>query len=138
MNNNNKFNFINLLYWAGMVAILIWFAYTKGWILANFQSLDAKQAIELMENEDVLVLDVRTLQEYKTGHLRDATLMPLHLLENNLHRFDKYKKQKIIVYCRSGNRSISASRLLEDNGFIPINVNGGIIELLRQEVELVR
>lgn len=138
MKKEKKFSFINILYWSAMVGILFWFAYSKGWVLANFQSLDAKQAIELMEKENVLLLDVRTLPEYKSGHLRDATLMPLHLLENNVKRFEKHKDKKILVYCRSGNRSVSASRILEANGFTPINISGGIIELLREKVELVK
>jgi rhodanese-related sulfurtransferase len=129
----------NILYWVVMVAMVFWFAYTKGWILANFESIDAKTAITLLENDDnVSLLDVRTIEEYKEGHLRDARLIPLQTLSSNLHMLKADKNKKIIVYCRSGNRSVSASRILESHGFPPLNVKGGIIQLIGAKVEIVK
>ena len=131
--------YTNVLYWIAMTTMLFWFAYSKGWILANFQSIDAKQAIVLIENDDnISLLDVRTIEEYKEGHLRDATLIPVQVLSQNLGMLKMDKKKKIIVYCRSGNRSVSASRILEDNGFTPINVKGGILSLQGAGVTLVK
>ena len=129
----------NILYWIAMVGLVFWFAYTKGWILANFESIDAKTAITLLENDDnVSLLDVRTIAEYKEGHLRDATLIPVSALANNLGMLKQDKNKKIIVYCRSGSRSVSASRILSDNGFTPLNVKGGIIQLIAEKVEIVK
>jgi rhodanese-related sulfurtransferase len=48
------------------------------------------------------------------------------------------KDKRIIVYCRSGSRSIKASRILEKNGFTPLNVEGGIIDLMRNDAEIIR
>jgi len=124
-------NYINVLYWIAMAGLLFWFAYSKGWILANFESIDAKQAIHLLENDDnVTLLDVRTIPEYKSGHLRGATLIPVDALSQNLSMLKQDKDKKIIVYCRTGSRSVSASRILEENGFTPLNVKGGIIQLI--------
>ena len=135
MTNLKKYT--NILYWAAMLSLLFWFAYSKGWILANFKSIDAQTAIVLLEKDDnVTLLDVRTIQEYKSGHLRDAVLIPLQVLNKNLDKLKQDKKKKIIVYCRSGNRSVSASRILEKNGFHPINVKGGIIQLVAQGAEV--
>jgi rhodanese-related sulfurtransferase len=122
-----------------MAGLLFWFAYTKGWILANFESIDAKQAIHLLENDDnVTLLDVRTIAEYKEGHLRDATLIPVHALADNLGMLKQDKNKKIIVYCQTGNRSVSASRILEKNGFTPLNVKGGIMKLTGAGVVLLK
>ena len=129
----------NILYWVAMVAIVFWFAYTKGWILANFESIDAKTAITLLENDDnVSLLDVRTIEEYKEGHLRDARLIPLQTLSSNLSMLKADKNKKILVYCRSGSRSVAASRILESHGFTPVNVKGGIIQLIGAKVEIVK
>ena len=129
----------NILYWVAMVAIVFWFAYTKGWILANFESIDAKTAITLLENDDnVSLLDVRTIEEYKEGHLRDARLIPLQTLSSNLSMLKADKNKKILVYCRSGSRSVAASRILESQGFTPVNVKGGIIQLIGAKVEIVK
>jgi len=129
----------NILYWIAMVGLVFYFAYTKGWILANFQSIDAKTALTLLENDDnVSLLDVRTIPEYKEGHLRDATLIPLDTLSKHLEMLKGEKNKKIIVYCRSGSRSIAASRILEENGFTPLNVKGGIIQLMGAKAEIVK
>ena len=129
----------NILYWVAMAGLVFWFAYTKGWILANFESIDAKTAITLLENDDnVSLLDVRTIPEFKEGHLRDATLIPVDALSQNLGMLKQEKNKKIIVYCRSGSRSVMASRILEKNGFTPLNVKGGIIALIGAKAEIVK
>jgi rhodanese-related sulfurtransferase len=137
MTNLKKYT--NILYWAAMLSLLFWFAYSKGWILANFKSIDAKTAIVLLEKDNnVTLLDVRTIQEYKSGHLRDAVLIPLQVLNKNLDKLKQDKKKKIIVYCRSGNRSVAASRILEKNGFTPLNVKGGLIQLIAAKAEIIK
>jgi len=131
--------YTNILYWIVMAALLFWFAYSKGWILANFESIDTKQAIVLIEkDENVTLLDVRTIEEYKEGHLRDATLIPVQVLAQNIGMLKTEKNKKILVYCATGNRSVTASRILEENGFTPINVKGGIMGLSREKVEIVK
>lgn len=118
---------------------MIFFAYSKGWILANFQSVEAKQAIVMLENDtNTSLLDVRTIQEYKEGHLRDATLIPVEHLEQNLGMLKNEKNKKILVYCATGNRSVYASRVLEKHGFTPINIKGGIMDLAKENVEIVK
>ena len=131
--------YTNILYWIAMAGLFFWFAYSKGWIFANFQSIDAKQALYLIENDDnVTLLDVRTIPEFKSGHLKGATLIPVQALDKNLGMLKQDKDKKIIVYCRTGSRSVSASRILEKNGFTPLNVKGGIIQLLGANAELVK
>jgi rhodanese-related sulfurtransferase len=130
-------NYTNILYWIVMVGILGWYAYTKGWILANFESIDAKSAIVLIENDDnITLLDVRSIPEYKEGHLVGATLIPLQQLEKNLSKLEK--NRKILVYCRSGNRSVAASRILERHGFKPVNIKGGITDLKASGAQIIR
>jgi len=130
---------INILYYLAMIAIALWFAYSKGWILANFPNIEAKEAIHLLETDDnVTLLDVRTIEEYKEGHLRDATLIPLHALAQNLKMLKQDKHKKILVYCRTGSRSVSASRILEDHGFTPINIKGGILAFMALKTEIVK
>jgi len=129
----------NMLYWPAMIALVLWFTYSKGWILTNFESIDAKQAIHLIDTDDnITLLDVRTIAEYKQGHLRDATLIPVQALAQNLGMLKEDKNKKILVYCATGNRSISASRVLKKNGFTPINIQGGIMGLAREKVEMVK
>ena len=134
-----KKKFTNILYWIAMMGLVLYFAYSKGWILANFKSITPQQAQSLLRNDNnVTLLDVRTIEEFKQGHLRGAKLIPLSVLEKNLDKLRADQNKKIIVYCRSGNRSVSASRILNKHGFVPLNVKGGIIGFMREKAEIVK
>jgi rhodanese-related sulfurtransferase len=65
--------------------------------------------------DDVFVLDVRTPEEYQESHIPGATLLPLD--ELNLRIGELPQDETILVYCRSGNRSLEAVYMLEKAGF---------------------
>ncbi|MBV5321148.1 MAG: rhodanese-like domain-containing protein [Sulfuricurvum sp.] len=120
---------LNIVYWLLFIGLVGIFAYTKGWILTNFESITPKQAQELIKTgENVTIVDVRTPDEFTQEHIEGALLIPLQTLDKNLALIAGVKNQKIIVYCHSGNRSVSASRILAKNGFTPLNLKGGISE----------
>ena len=76
---------------------------------------------------DLLVLDVRTAEEFKTNHLHNAMWITLAELGGRLAELIPYNDTGIIVYCASGSRSLTASNLLVDNNFTQIyNMLGGI------------
>ena len=76
---------------------------------------------------NLLVLDVRTPEEYNEKHLYNATLIPVDELGTRLNEIESYNDTEIIVYCRSGSRSLQASNLLVANNFSKIyNMLGGI------------
>lgn len=116
------------MFWVLTVLVGIYFLYSKGYILTNFESVSAKVAYEMIDSNDddnLTILDVRTPEEFKKdGKITGAKLIPVDQLAQNLEMLDKSKK--ILVYCRSGSRSVYAARILEKNGFVPLNLNGGI------------
>jgi len=115
------------LFWVVLVLLGIYVLYSKGLIFANFESVSAKVAYEMIEKDDsnLTILDVRTPEEFKAdGHLANAKLIPVGQLSQNLNMLDKSKK--VLVYCRSGSRSVHATRILVSNGFTPLNMSGGI------------
>ena len=76
---------------------------------------------------EYLLLDVRTQAEYDEGHINDPTLIPVDELESRLDEISEYKDKPVLVYCRSGNRSVTASNILIQNGFSEVhNLLGGI------------
>lgn len=135
----NKNRMINIAYWILFAGIAVYFAYSKGWILTDFKSITPKEAYALIKSgEPVAVLDVRTPDEFTQEHIEGSILIPVQTLENNLALIAQVKNQKIIVYCHSGNRSVSASRILIENGFTPLNVKGGIAEWKAQGLPLAQ
>ncbi len=115
------------LFWIVLVLLGVYVLYSKGFIMTNFESLSPKVAYEMIQNDDdnLTILDVRTPEEFKKdGRIAGAKLIPVDVLSKNLNMLDKSKK--VLVYCRSGSRSVYAARVLESNGFVPLNLSGGI------------
>jgi len=76
--------------------------------------VSAPDAYQLYQ-DDVFVLDVRTPEEYQDGHLPGATLIPIDQLGSRYGELPQ--NETILVYCRTGNRSLQAVYLLENAGF---------------------
>jgi len=97
--------------------------------------IEAREKIQKAKN--VLLLDVRTKEEFSEERIKNALNIPVQELEKRLDELKKYKNFEIIVYCRSGARSRRASEILVKNGFkFVYNLSGGIIEWKKQfEVE---
>ncbi|NOZ74098.1 MAG: rhodanese-like domain-containing protein [FCB group bacterium] len=99
----------------------------------NYQEIRSTEAWELLQETDPFILDVRTPMEYAGGHLKDATLIPVQVLQSSLAQLDSVRNSDILVYCRTGNRSTVASKILLDNGFKRVyNLQGGIVDWKRK------
>lgn len=82
-----------------------------------------------------LLLDVRTPQEYADAHIGGAELIPLQELSTRWTEIEEYKDQPVYLYCRSGNRSRSASQVLLDKGFTEVyNLDRGIGSWMAQSL----
>lgn len=86
----------------------------------------AKEMIE--ENSEVIILDVRTEEEFAQGHLKNAILLPDYNVTEKAESVLPDKNAPIIVYCRSGRRSSGASEALNQLGYSNIFDLGGIID----------
>lgn len=121
-------NITNKLFWVILILMGFYLLYQKGMIGTHFKSVSPRVAYEMLQNDDnITLLDVRTIEEFKKdGKIAGAKLIPLNQLSQNLNMLDKSKK--VLVYCHSGNRSVAASRILENNGFTVVNMRGGIVD----------
>jgi rhodanese-related sulfurtransferase len=71
-----------------------------------------------------LVLDVRTADEWKAGHGKNAKNIPLDQLSTRVAELSEYKNKNIVVVCRSGARAGMAIEILKKAGFTHL-ANGG-------------
>lgn len=102
-----------------------------------FKELSAAEAKNLIETNQPLILDVRTPNEYYSGHIAGATLIPLHQLSQRLSEIQQYKDKEILIYCRSGNRSTVASEILIESGFKKLyNLSTGILGWQKEGFEI--
>lgn len=94
-----------------------------------YQKITPKQVKEKLEQqEEVIILDVRTQEEFLQGHIPQSKLLPLAELENKIEEVVQNKEQEIIVYCRSGARSKQAAMQLIKKGYTKVKDMGGIME----------
>lgn len=99
---------------------------------ASFRQIDPGDAKEIMDtSKNCIVLDVRTPMEYEQGHINKAVLLPNEDIYEGNKQIAKLlpdKHQQILVYCRSGQRSMEASAKLAKMGYDNIYEFGGILD----------
>lgn len=93
----------------------------------DYRQIAQQQAKQMMDEQDVLVLDVREQDEYDSGHIPGAVLLPVGTItEKTAAEVIPAKDTVVLVYCRSGNRSKQASAALAELGYTEIYEFGGI------------
>ena len=93
---------------------------------AGYKNLDNKAFAEKLKDTSVVILDVRTPDEYNAGHIPNATLVNFYDADfkTKVQALDKDKTY--LVYCAAGGRSSKASTLMTDNGIKAVyNLQGG-------------
>ena len=83
-------------------------------------------------SDEPLIVDVRSLEEVKTGIIQDAIHIEWTQIDKEINNIDITKDQPIYLYCRSGNRSGKATLMLEKKGFTNVINVGGIDEAAKK------
>lgn len=93
----------------------------------SYQQISQEEAKEMMDAQEVVILDVREQDEYDSGHIPNAVLLPVGTIdEDAAAAVIPEKDSTVLVYCRSGNRSKTASSALAELGYTNIYEFGGI------------
>lgn len=94
----------------------------------KYKNINGNELIDLVKNnKNCIVIDVRTTQEFKSGHIEKAKNIPVNELRSKINSIIKYKDNDVVLYCASGARSKSAANFLYKEGFENIyNLKGGM------------
>lgn len=95
---------------------------------AEYQKITAEEAKERIDAGGVVILDVRTQEEYDQGHIDGAIRLEANDFEEEAGTLLPDKDAEILIYCRSGNRSRTASEILLSMGYTKVYDFGGIID----------
>ena len=96
----------------------------------GFKELDVLQLQDLMQEQGVALIDVRTPVEVSRGGIAGAKNIPLHLIP--MVEQDLAKKSPVVFYCQTGARSAQACAFMASRGFGDVyNLRGGIMAWLR-------
>jgi len=116
--------------------LVIAFVVLLGLVLLNetkiatqrFASLTPAAAVQLLNNEEVVVLDVREASETADGKITKAIQIPVGALKTRIGELDKHKNKTVLVYCKTGARAGAACKELSKAGFEKVfSLNGGLL-----------
>lgn len=110
--------------WMGLLAFLFGTS-------AGASALASPNAAPAAVDSAVVVVDVRTPDEFGAGHVKDARNIDLYdpLFEEKIKKLDRTKNYKL--YCRTGNRSGQALRLMKSWGFTNVENVGGLQQAVK-------
>ena len=93
----------------------------------KYNTISGSKLDNFLNNDNILILDVRRVEEFRSGHIPNAKNIPVGELSSRLSELNSYKNSKILVYCAAGSRSARAADILVKNGFNDVyNLSGGI------------
>lgn len=95
--------------------------------IKNMFGMETTNFAELVK-KGAIILDVRSKDEFSSGHIKGAMNIPVNVLQSNLSKL-KDKNKPIITCCASGMRSASAKSILQNNGYTQVYNGGGWMSL---------
>ena len=95
---------------------------------ATYHKISAEEAYEMMASQEVVVVDVRTREEYESGHIENAVLVPNESIGSEMPEALPDKEATLLIYCRSGRRSKDAAQKLLSLGYQNVYDFGGVID----------
>lgn len=116
------------LAWIGLFVAVIMMTIKSS--TQKFNNVNPQEATQLINREDAKVVDVRSKEEFKKGHIVNAINVPLAQIKNNqATALEKHKSSPIILACNAGMTSSQAAQLLVAQGFENVhNLKGGMGE----------
>ena len=91
-------------------------------------AVDPLTATAMINHEDAVVVDVRSMAEFKGGHIVNAINVPMNGFGNSIKQLEKHRNKPIVAVCRSGSRSGAACGMLRKQGFENVkNLRGGMM-----------
>ena len=109
-----------------VVGLIIWTEFSR--LTRKYKQVGAAQAVQVMNQDGSLVLDVREESEVRNGRIKGARHIPLAQLKTRITELESFKEKPVLVYCRSGSRSAHACGVISKAGFQNVsNLAGGIM-----------
>ena len=101
-------------------------------------SLTPQAAINMVNSQGAVILDVRNDQEYKQGHVVDALSIPASKIESRIKELEAYRDKPVIIVCKMGQQSGSVGKQLRKQGFEQVyRMSGGMTEWSHMQLPLV-
>jgi rhodanese-related sulfurtransferase len=105
--------------------------------ILGVKEADTLQAMNLINRNDALLIDVREQSEYDSGHIINSKLFPAGKLKERVGELEKYRERPIILVCRSGARATPIASWLGKQGFGQVYLlSGGVLAWQKAKLPL--
>jgi len=103
---------------------------------SGYTDVSPERAYGIIQEQNPVILDVRTQQEYQNVHIPGAINIPVEGPNELKNDYTELPKDRpIVIYCRTGRRSVNAAELLASKGYDQLyNVEGGITRWTSQDL----
>lgn len=131
-------NLVLSVVWIGLLVAIVVTVFKSS--TAVFKTITAAETTLLMNKENGVVVDIRSKDEFKAGHITDALhILPSEIKEGNMANLEKHKSDPIIVVCKTGQTARESANLLAKAGFEKVNLlKNGLISWNEANLPLVR
>lgn len=111
-----------------LVSVIVFFRVKKYFTTKSLKNYTPEEVKQLLKgNGNIVLLDVRTEGERKSGAIKPSIHIPLHEISLKAGELKKYSTREIVCYCQTGSRSVSAAAKLKKLGYNSANLIGGYI-----------
>ena len=101
-------------------------------------ALSINEAVQLVNSEDGVFLDIRDTADYARGHITDALHIPAAVLVNRAAELEKFREKPVVVVCKMGQSAGAATKTLRSKGFNRAQkLSGGMMEWDAQKLPVV-
>ncbi len=107
---------------------------------AGYKVITASEVTHLINRENGVVVDVRSRDEFRQGHITDSLhILPSEIKEGSYPQLEKHKTDPIIVVCKTGQTAQESANLLVKEGFTNVNLlKSGLLSWSEANLPLVR
>ena len=100
--------------------------------------IDPSKAVQLINKENAIVIDVRPADNFKSGHIIDAQSLPGNSLTENPKKIERFRAKPLIIVCTNGIESQKIASTLLKQGFNAYSLAGGISAWSTAEMPLIK
>ena len=112
--------------WFALLMLLFWNVFSG--LMSGISQIEPMEMTRLMNNDNAVVVDIRTTSDFKNGHILDSISIPESEFQDKKKTLVKHIKKPLIVYCENGTSSPKIGRLLKAEGFDQTHtLKGGLI-----------
>ncbi len=123
-----------------LTAILLLLAFDPGSRLAGGAiKISPGKLPQVQTRKSAVLVDIRSQDEFRKGHIEQSLNLPLDTLESNLKKLNKYRGKPLILVCQTGMRAGKAAGILKKNQFEELYVlDGGVASWHKENLPLTR